>query len=113
MEKMTEEDWNIYGSQPDRVNKKQIKKSDVFIAIITENWVKDPNTQKELATAKQNHVPVAAVVFDGIDEKPYLKDADVVLVRKYPKENSEACISEFVAELKAKIKNMNIGEHHV
>jgi hypothetical protein len=97
------EDWNISGSKRNYIDAENIVNADVFVVVITKNWVTDPKTQEELAVAKENNVPVAAIVFDNIDEKPYLQGAKVLLV-KHCSSRSPWCIPDFVKELNEKVK---------
>lgn len=99
---MKKEKVKVRGSLPNRVDRKSIKNSDIMAVIMTPGWVNDPINQEELAVAKANHVPIAALVVGGIDEKPYLKDADVIVLHRCPVLTQE-CINNLALATRAKM----------
>lgn len=89
------------------INKKAIEHSDVFLAIMTKHWVEEPERIEELEYAKTLGKPVALAVFDGVDPEPYIKGANVILMRDFDRKQvksgtpkSQALIEAFVIELK-------------
>ena len=88
------EEIHVEKSKENYVDKKNIVASDVVVVIMSKSWEQDPLRIQELEIAKQNNIPVAALVLDNVDEKKYLAGADVLAVKKCSREDSEKCISE-------------------
>lgn len=76
-------------SKKNFVDKKNIEASDVFVVIMSKYWEQEPLRIQELEAAKQNKIPIVALVLDNVDEKKYLADADVLAVKKCSREDSE------------------------
>ena len=91
---MEKEKVIIETSKEGFVDVKNIAVSDIFIVIMSKYWEQDPLRLQELEIAKQHHVPIAALVMDGIDEKKYLADADVLVVKKCAREEASQAIME-------------------
>jgi hypothetical protein len=91
--------------------KKAIERSNVFLVVITKNWVQEPLRIQELEYAKSIGKPIAVAVFDNIDPEPYLKGAKVIALRRFDRKWFEsnspsvrASILDFIMEVKEKLE---------
>jgi len=98
-------------SNLDADTKKAIEKSNVFLVVITKNWVQEPLRIQELEYAKNIGKPIVVVVFDDVDPEPYLKDAKVIALRRFDRKWFESnpslvqtSILDLVAEVKEKLE---------
>ena len=111
--------FKVERSKRDFVDKEAIEKSDVFVAIMTKNWIQEPLRIQELEYAKSLGKPIAVAVFDGVNPEPYLKNAKVIAKRVFDKKQveshsslAEALIADFYMEIKEKLEKFKEESSH-
>jgi hypothetical protein len=111
--------FKVERSKRDFVDKEAIEKSDVFLAIITKNWIQEPLRIEELEYAKSLGKLIAVAVLDGVNPEPYLKNAKIIAKRVFDRKQVEsgsplaqALIADFIMEVKEKLEKFKEESSH-